>query len=97
MSGFATHLKKKQAHVQHHDRAVSERFRVVRFDGVTLGGSTSRAVAERLRNVMCQGGPLSAAPSADVEVNAMQPALNDEDLPALALTHVAAEPLLPLG
>ncbi len=54
MSGFATHLK-KQAHVQHHDRAVSERFRVVRFDGVTLGGSTSRAVAERLRNVLCQG------------------------------------------
>ena len=38
-----------------YDKATSERFRVVRFDGVTLGGSTSRAVAERLRNVLCQG------------------------------------------
>lgn len=38
-----------------YDRATSERFRVVRFDGVTLGGSTSRAVAERLANVIRQG------------------------------------------
>lgn len=54
MTGFATHLVAPRP-PRDYDKATSERFRVVRFDGVTLGGSTSRAVAERLCGVIKQG------------------------------------------
>jgi hypothetical protein len=53
VSGFATHLDKK--HTPRDERAAVVRYRVVRFDGVTRGGSTSRAVAERLCRVIKQG------------------------------------------
>ena len=56
MTGFAKFLeRRRRVTARDYDKATSERFRVVRFDGVTLGGSTSRFVAERLRNTLCQG------------------------------------------
>ena len=54
MSGFAKYLNKTKA-PRDYDKATSERFRVVRFDGVVLGGSTSLAVAERLARVIRAG------------------------------------------
>lgn len=50
MSGFAAYVKKVAA--RDYDKAESERCRVVRFDGVVLGGSRSREVAERLARVI---------------------------------------------
>jgi len=53
MTGFATHLNKP--YTPHDERTVAVRYRVVRFDGVTLGGSSSLAVAERLAQVIRAG------------------------------------------
>jgi len=53
MSGFATHLDKP--HTPRDERAAVVRYRVVRHDGVTLGGSSSLAVAERLAQVIRAG------------------------------------------
>jgi hypothetical protein len=54
MSGFAKFLNKTKA-PRDYDKATSERFRVVRFDGVVLGGSPARHVAERQCRVICTG------------------------------------------
>lgn len=54
MTGFATHLVRPPK-ARDYTAAASERWRVIRHDGVVLGGATSREVAERLRNVLCQG------------------------------------------
>jgi hypothetical protein len=53
VSGFAGFLNKK--HAPRDERAAVVRYRVVRFDGVTLGGSSSLAVAERLARVIRAG------------------------------------------
>lgn len=56
MSGFATHLARRRKHrAPGTDKAESERFRVVRLDGVTLAGTPDKAVAERIRRVICTG------------------------------------------
>jgi xanthine/CO dehydrogenase XdhC/CoxF family maturation factor len=53
VSGFAGYLNK--THTPRDERAHVVRYRVVRFDGVVMGGSSSRAAAERMANVIRTG------------------------------------------
>lgn len=56
MSGFATYTKKRKAHVGPYEQAARrQHFHVVRMDGVLLGGSPDKAVAERLARVIRTG------------------------------------------
>ena len=56
MSGFATYTKKRKAHVGPYEQAARrQHFHVVRMDGVLLGGSPDKAVAERLARVINHG------------------------------------------